>query len=100
MKKIIIITIVIIILLLLYLYYNYSSNNTIIYLSSNETADFLMKDEDNYVNNFSDFDLYARKINSKKEYLNIIFKSALSFNENQKKMLENAAKQSDIFLSK
>ena len=58
-----------------------------------------MKDEDKYVNNFSNLDLYARKVKSKQEYLNLISKSALNFNENQKNKLEQAAKQADIFLS-
>jgi hypothetical protein len=67
-------------------------------MSNNETSDFLEKDIDNYVNNFNDLDLYARHVNSKNEYLEIIKKSSLNFNENQKFKLIKSSKNADNFL--
>jgi hypothetical protein len=94
---------VILFLLLIY-YFNYKTkelfiDNNIKFLSAEETSRFLFKDADKYVNNFSDLDLYARKVKTKQEYLELISISGLNFNENQKNKLENASIKADNFLN-
>ena len=68
------------------------------YLTYNETSDFLLNDSDKYINNMSDADLYARKVKSKKEYLEKISKNAISFNINEKEKLYICSNNADIFL--
>lgn len=92
--------ILIILLIIFYLFhFNKKTDNLIKYLNANETSNYLINDNDKYVNNFSDIDLYARKIKSKQDYLNLISKSSLNFNYNQKNKLEIAANNADIFLN-
>lgn len=68
------------------------------YLTYNETSDFLLNDSDKYINNMSDADLYARKVKSKKEYLEKISKNAISFNINEKEKLYICSNNADNFL--
>jgi len=72
--------ITLVILTIYYIYTVYTSvpfNNGngeehLYYMSYEETARFLESDEDKYVANLSPIDLYARKVSSKEEYINII----------------------------
>jgi hypothetical protein len=94
----------IILFLLLIYYFNYKTkelfiDNNIKFLTAEETSRFLFKDADKYVNNFSNLDLYARKVKTKNEYLELISTAGLIFNENQKNKLENASVKADIFLN-
>ena len=68
-------------------------------MDNKETSAFLLKDPDNYVNNFNYLDLYARHVDNKDEYLEIIKKSSLNFNENQKNKLIKSSKNADNFFN-
>jgi len=74
-----------------------NDNIQITFLSSQLTNDFIKRDDDNYINNFSNADLHARNVTSKEEYINIILESTGDFNDNDKDKLTKAAKLADIF---
>lgn len=74
-------------------------NQNIKYLTYNETADFLLKDPDNYVKNMTDIDLYARKVSSHDEYISEISKNAISFNKDEKDKLLKCTELADNFLN-
>ena len=97
------------ILIIFALYFIYNSNienienfedasYNIIFLTYNETSNFLLNDSDKYITNMTDVDLYARKVKSKKEYLEKISKNSISFNIDEKKKLYVCAKNADNFL--
>ena len=95
-KKIIYFLFFLIIIYLIYI--NFYIKHDIYFNSSIETQNFLLKDEDNYVNNFSFQDLHARKVKDKNEYFEIIKKNCLDFNETQKNKLIKCCKIADNFL--
>ena len=68
------------------------------YMSYEETARFLESDEDKYVANLSPIDLYARKVSSKEEYINIIKGEATHFNKGDKLILDKCTKKADELL--
>jgi hypothetical protein len=67
-------------------------------MSYEETARFLESDEDKYVANLSPIDLYARKVSSKEEYINIIKGEATHFNKGDKLILDKCTKKADELL--
>jgi len=68
------------------------------YMSYEETVRFLESDEDRYVANLSPLDLYARKVSSKEEYINIIKGEATHFNRGDKLILDKCTKKADELL--
>ena len=98
--------ITLVILAIYYIYTVYTSvpfNNGkgeehLYYMSYEETVRFLESDEDRYVANLSPIDLYARKVSSKEEYINIIKGEATHFNKGDKLMLDKCTKKADELL--
>jgi hypothetical protein len=98
--------ITLVILTIYYIYTVYTSlpfdkgkNDTHLnYMSYEETALFLERDEDRYVANLSPLDLYARKVSSKEEYINIIKGEATHFNKGDKLILDKCTKKADELL--
>ena len=98
--------ITLVILTIYYIYTVYTSvpfNNGkgeehLYYMSYEETARFLESDEDKYVANLSPIDLYARKVSSKEEYINIIKGEATHFNKGDKLILDKCTKKADELL--
>ena len=68
------------------------------YMSYEETVRFLESDEDRYVAKLSPIDLYARKVSSKEEYINIIKGEATHFNKGDKLILDKCTKKADELL--
>jgi hypothetical protein len=104
-KKNIILIIFTTLLILLILFTNknvekFNDNNNIYFMSYEETNAYLLKDRDNYVKNFSDVDLYARKVNTKDEYKESISKCSISFTNKQKNILIECIKIVDNFFDK
>jgi hypothetical protein len=62
-----------------------------IYLSDEETIKFLDTDEDNYIQNMSPYDIYARKCSSIQQYKLKAMNSSLNFNDEQKSKLDNCS---------
>ena len=62
----------------------YSNNSEIYFMSKQELNNFLEQDKDKYVNNLSDIDLNARKVKTKKEYIDNIRKTSCDLNDNEK----------------
>jgi hypothetical protein len=95
-----------IILIVYYIYTLYTSvsldnqryDKHLYYLSKEETALFLERDEDKYVANLSPIDLYARKVSSNDEYINIIKGAATHFNRGDRLMLDICTKKADELL--
>lgn len=63
------------------------SNNYIHFMTKEETINFILNDKDNYVKNMSYHDLYARKVSSSDDYINLIINSCLDFTEDQKRII-------------
>lgn len=63
------------------------SNNYIYFMTKEETINFMSNDKDNYIKNMSYHDLYARKVSSSDDYINLIINSCLDFTEDQKKII-------------
>lgn len=61
--------------------------NNITFLSKEETQDFIIRDEDNYIKNLSIYDLRARKVKTNDEYLYLVSKSCMDFTQEQKEKL-------------
>lgn len=68
------------------------------FLSAKETADFILKDDDNYVKNMSSADLYARKASTADEYKMNASKYTLDFTADYKQKLIKCTKKADEFL--
>lgn len=77
---------------------NGKNDTHLYYMSYEETALFLENDEDKYVANLSPLDLYARKVSSKDEYINIIKNEAIHFNKGDKLILDSCTKKADELL--
>ena len=103
-KKIIIIIIIIIICYNVNKYYKlyetkkFINNNSIYFMTKEETIDFIMKDKDNYIKNMSIYDLYARKVSRHDEYINLIINNCLSFTEEQKNIIKNNNFNNNTFI--
>jgi hypothetical protein len=104
-----ILSLLIITLVILTIYYIYSvytsvsfengkNDKHLNYMSYEETARFLESDEDRYVAKLSPIDLYARKVSSKEEYINIIKGEATHFNKGDKLILDKCTKKADELL--
>jgi hypothetical protein len=77
--------------------YVLETNNKIKFLSAKDTAAFILKDDDNYVNHMSSADLYARKVSTTDEYKINASKYALNFTTNDKQNLIKCSKKADDF---
>tara|TARA_Y100000389_G_C17383750_1_gene475829 strand:- start:315 stop:1139 length:825 start_codon:yes stop_codon:yes gene_type:complete len=107
-KKIILILILISILILIYyIYVNIKKIilkkekfivNNIIFKEEIEIKRFIKEDKDNYIKNLSSYDLNARKVKSKNEYLEKIINCVTNFNENQKIVIKESCIEADKFL--
>ena len=53
------------------------------YLNKEETVNFILNDNDNYIKSLSNFDLIARKVKTSEEYIYKIINHCLTFNEEQ-----------------
>jgi len=76
-------------------------NNNVIdikFLTDIETQKFLLNDEDWYVRNLTIYDIYARKVRSKKEYFDKITKGARNFTKQDKGILLSCINEANIFL--
>lgn len=79
-------------------YTNGNNDKHLNYMSYEETVQFLERDEDRYVAKLSQLDLYARKVSSKEEYINIIKGEATHFNKGDKLILDKCTKKADELL--
>jgi hypothetical protein len=102
--SLLIITLVILTIYYIYTVYTYvpytNGNNDkhLNYMSYEETVQFLERDVDRYVAKLSQLDLYARKVSSKEEYINIIKGEATHFNKGDKLILDKCTKKADELL--
>ena len=94
MFKLIIIILLIILILKFFNIIEYFTNNNIYFMNKNETIKFIINDEDNYIKNMSVYDLYARKVSSTNEYINLITNNCLDFTDDQKKIIKNNSNNS------
>jgi hypothetical protein len=81
-------------------YNNYKKNqneNNIYFMNTEETKQFLLKDEDGYVRNLSKYDIYARHVKTNKEYLDNISKAASSFTKDEIARIIKCSYDADIF---
>jgi len=78
---------------------NYLDYNSTVFLTKNETQDFIYNDNDNYIKNLSIYDLRARKCNSAQEYLNLILENCMNFDEEQKNKLHSCSKEAKLFFN-
>lgn len=85
------------IITIIFIAFNYETQDDIIFLSKEETQQFIRNDNDNYIKNLSIYDLRARKVKTNAEYLNIVIDSCLDFNENQKNKLRFCANEAKKF---
>ena len=76
----------------------YSNNSEIYFMSKQELNNFLEQDKDKYVNNFSDIDLYARKVKTKKEYIDNILKTSCDLNDKEKIFLKKCCINANNYL--
>jgi len=65
-------------------------------MNKDETINFIINDEDNYIKNMSVYDLYARKVSSTNEYINLITNNCLDFTDEQKKIIKNNSNNSSF----
>jgi len=93
--------------LFIYMFINYNKKedftnnyNDIYFLTKEETQEFILKDDDNYIKNMSIYDLRARKVNSSNEYITSIIKEGcLDFNEEQKEKLKKSSIEAKEFFN-
>jgi len=111
--NIIYLTIIILILFILYyLYLIYNKKKKkienfdeiveyrdVTFYDEKDTTEFLLRDSDNYVRNFTNYDLMARKIDSKDEYIKKISQCSKNFSQEQKDIIITACNQADDFFS-
>lgn len=77
--------------------YEFFKGLTIVFLTKTSTAHFLLRDEDGYISSMSIPDLYARHVKTHQEYRERSAKVALTFEEEQKVLLEKAAEKVNTF---
>ena len=68
-----------------------------IYLSKDETATFLIRDEDEYISSMTVPDLYARKVKSHAEYREKLSATSIDFTEPEKIILDECIDSANIF---
>ena len=80
-------------------YFVYSSSiietfkdDTNIYLTQEETINFIRNDNDKFISSLSPFDLEARDVRSPQEYMNKIINDCYNFTDSQKTKLNNCSK--------
>jgi hypothetical protein len=71
----------------------------IVFLTKDETSDFLMGDSDQYMRNLSDYDLKARNVESVTTYQLLSASKASDFTEDEKIILSQAVLQADGFFA-
>jgi len=82
---------------------SYATNATnlkeckVIFLTENETKQFILQDSDTYIYNLSQWDLIARKAASNDEYRTAAAASAINFSDSQKERFRRAAALADAF---
>ena len=72
-----------------FVYSSFDKKNKNYYMNKEETLAFLTKDEDNFVKNLSEIDLYARNVSSIHKYKENFEKIAASFTESEIQILNN-----------
>ena len=68
-----------------------------IYLSKNETAAFLIRDEDEYVSSMSMSDLHARKVKTHAEYREKLGPTSIEFAETEKVLVDECIDKANVF---
>lgn len=86
-------------LLFIYLYLKDNNDINIIFLNAEQSSKFLLKDNDKYIETFNIQDLYARKVNTKDEYKDLISKSTYNFNDKQKEKIKIVCKEASKYLN-
>ena len=101
MNKNILLTLFIIIIIIILLYYIYYYNIiNIKFIDKNTCIKFIENDNDNYFKNFSNADLYARKINNIHEYIINSTNCCVDFTQKEKKLITYCCIKADNFLKK
>jgi hypothetical protein len=92
---------ILLLLFILTFFYFFKENEIdgIMFLKKEQTRDHLLADKDQYINNMTKIDLFARKVNTKEEYFYIIEKCCRDFTKKEKKKLLKCCKKADKFLS-
>jgi len=91
--------IIIIVIIVIIVLFNYTDNNDVLFLTKEDSQDFINKDEDNYIRNMSIYDLRARKVNSNDEYKKLVIRSCLDFTNEQKEKLKECSKEARKFFN-
>jgi len=78
---------------------SYSAKDKVTFLTAKQTAKFLLADPDNYVHNFSVWDLVARRVSTEVDYRRQSAMASVDFTENQKTRLIKAAMKADEFFA-
>ena len=86
------ISVIVLLIICIISYFVYSSSiietfkvDTNIYLTQEETINFIRNDTDKYISSLSPFDLEARDVRSPQEYMNKIINDCYNFTDSQKK---------------
>lgn len=79
------------------IYKNRHNENNIYFMNTEETKQFLLKDEDHYVSNLSKYDIYARQVKTNKEYLDNISKTVANFTKEEIARLIKCSHDADVF---
>ena len=80
-----IIILLLIIFIIIKIYYIYK--NKINFMNKEDTINFIINDNDNYIKNLSIYDLYARKVSNSDEYKQLIINNCLNFTDEQKNII-------------
>lgn len=75
-----------------------TNQETVLFLSNIDTSKFLENDNDKYVKNMSQIDLYARKSKSANEYIHKISQCSIGFSPKEKEKLIRCCYKADEFL--
>lgn len=89
--------IIIIILLILLILSSLKKEGRIYFMDSIETGEFLFNDNDNFVKNLTQTDLYARNVKTSNEYISEISNLGLRFNYREKKKILDCVYKADLF---
>lgn len=99
MWAIVYVLLVVLILLIIYVFLNRYREGfaNSIYLSQNETATFLIRDEDEYVSSMSMADLHARNVKTHAEYREKLGPTSIEFAETEKVLVDECIDKANIF---
>jgi hypothetical protein len=93
------ISVIVLLIICIISYFVYSSSvietfkvDNNIYLTQEETINFIRNDTDKYISSLSPFDLEARDVRSPQEYMNKIINDCYNFTDSQKTKLNNCSK--------